>query len=48
MVYPHDNGWAVCKEGSDRATVVFETRDEAMNRAYELADNQNGDVYVYR
>lgn len=45
VVYPHEEGWAVRKEGSDRATAVYETRDEAMERAYELAKNQDGDVY---
>ncbi|GEM_PF-6810048 len=45
VVFSHDDGWAVCKEGSNRATAVFETRDEAMERARELADNQDGDVY---
>jgi len=45
VVYPHENGWAVRKEGSDRATAVFDTRDEAMERANELASSQGGDVY---
>ena len=48
FVEKHDDGWAVRKEGSDRATAIFKTRVEAVERARELAENQGGDVYVYR
>lgn len=47
-VEKHEDGWAVRKEGSDRATAVFETRNEAVERARELARSQGGEVYIYR
>lgn len=40
-VVPHEDGWAVQKEGSDRATFVFETRREAILKAKELVDDNN-------
>lgn len=48
IVESHDNGWAVRKEGSDRATATFETRVEAVQRAQEIADKQGGKVYIFR
>lgn len=40
-VVPHEDGWAVQKEGSDRATFVFETQREAILKAKELVDDNN-------
>lgn len=47
FVEKHDDGWAVRKEGSDRATEVFGTRVAAVERARELAASQGGEVYIY-
>lgn len=33
----HDRGWAVSKPNADRASGVFETQAEAIERAQELA-----------
>ena len=47
IVVPHEDGWAVQKEGSDRATATFETREEAIRKAREFADNQDSEVYIH-
>lgn len=36
-VSPHDDGWAVTKEGAERATSVYETKKEAVEGGRELA-----------
>lgn len=43
-VLPHDRGWQVKLEGSDRATKVFKTKAEAEDYAKQLAKNQNTTV----
>lgn len=45
-VIKHEDGWAVQKEGSDRVTAVYDTKAEAIERARELAENQDGEVYI--
>jgi poly(hydroxyalkanoate) granule-associated protein len=39
-VVPQDEGWAVKKEGTDRAINVMDTKAEALERARDLAKNQ--------
>lgn len=39
-VVPHDDGWAVKKEGAKRATSVHGKKDEAVKKARALAKNQ--------
>jgi len=46
VVFAHEDGWGVRKEGSDTTTVVYDTRVEALNRAREIAENQGGEVYI--
>lgn len=36
-VVPHQKGWAVCGEGSRRATQVFASKQDAIDRAIEIA-----------
>jgi uncharacterized protein YdaT len=40
----HDQGWAVSKPGAERASGVFDTQAEAIERARELAGK--GTVHV--
>ncbi len=46
VIFPHDDGWGVRKEGSDHTTAVYESRVEALERAREIATNQGGEVYI--
>jgi len=46
-VVPHPDGWAVRRENSKRASVVLETKEDARNRALEIAKNENLDVIMH-
>ena len=46
-VVPHEQGWAVKSEGSERATQVFSTQQEAANRAREIAKNQQSEMFIH-
>lgn len=41
-VTPHDDGWAVQKEGGKRASRVADTQRDAIDIARELSVNQGG------
>lgn len=47
-VVPHRQGWAVKAAGARRATQVFSTEKEAINRAREIAQNQQSEVIIHR
>lgn len=40
----HDQGWAVTKPNAERASAVFDTQAEAIERAQELAGN--GTIHI--
>lgn len=46
-VVPHDGEWAVKKEGSGRATTVVPTQKEAIEKAKEIAKNQNVELLIH-
>lgn len=46
-VVPRGGKWAVRKAGSERASGVYQTQDEAINRAREIAKNQGTELYVH-
>lgn len=46
VIFAHEEGWGVRKEGSDATTAVYDTRVEALERAREIAENQGGEVYI--
>lgn len=46
VIFAHEEGWGVRKEGSDTTTAVYDTRVEALERAREIAANQGGEVYI--
>jgi len=46
-VVPHNGDWAVKKEGSERATTVVATQKEAIERAKEVAKNQNVELLIH-
>jgi hypothetical protein len=47
-VVPHENGWAVRREGGDRASAVTPTKEEAVDRGRELAQRENGSLVIHR
>jgi len=48
VVRPHDEGWAVESEGAQKPSNVFDTKDEAVKRAKEIAENKGTSVTVYK
>lgn len=48
-VVPHpDGGWAVKAEGSERYTAIYQHRDDAIERARQIASNYGSDVIIHR
>ena len=47
VVRSAQGGWSVKKEGSTRATKTFETQEEAIVYARQVAKNQKGELYVH-
>jgi len=47
-VVPHGDKWAVKSEGSRRPSSVHDTQREAIERARELARNQQVELFVHR
>lgn len=41
-VVKHEDGWAVKKENAERASGVFRTQKEAIDRAREIVDRTSG------
>lgn len=46
-VVPHPEGWAVKGEGNSKATKVTRTQKEAIQRAENIARNQNSDTKIH-
>ena len=46
-VVPRDGKWAVRKTGSDRVTRKFDTKQEAIKVARDLARKQKTVVYIF-
>lgn len=46
-VVPHQSGWAVRREGSDRASAVTPTKDKAVERAREIAEREQGGIVIH-
>ena len=46
-VVPHLDGWAVRKSGCERASGVFHTQQEAINRAREISVNQGAELMIH-
>lgn len=46
-VTPHSNGWAVQGAGSERATSVYDTQPEAIDRAREISRNQETESLIH-
>ena len=46
-VVPHQGGWAVRGAGSQRATGVYETQQEAISRARAISRNQGSELLIH-
>lgn len=47
-VVPHPEGWAIRREGSDRASAITPTKEQAIDRAREIAEREQGGVVIHR
>lgn len=47
-VVPHHDGWAVKGEGSQRATSVHKTQQQAFDAARQIARNQKSELVIHR
>lgn len=47
-VVPHQDGWAVLGAGNSKATGVFSTQQEAIDRGREIAINQESELIIHR
>lgn len=47
-VVPHPEGWAVRPEGGKRPSSVHDTQQEAIDRAREIARNQESEIFIHR
>lgn len=46
-VVPSGGKWAVRRSGAERATAVFSTQAEAIDRARTIAQNQATELYIH-
>jgi uncharacterized protein YdaT len=46
-VVPRDDGWAIRGAGAQRDTEVFDLKREAVDRAREIAQNQQTELVVH-
>ncbi len=46
LVKPHEDGWAVQTAGAEQAAKVYDKKNEAVDRAKEMAENKESKVIV--
>jgi uncharacterized protein YdaT len=46
-VVPNGDKWSVRKAGASRASAVFDTQKEAIERARDIAENQRTELYIH-
>lgn len=46
-VVPHDEGWAVRSAGSQRATSIHSTQDQAISAGRDIARNQGSELVIH-
>ena len=46
-IVPHSEGWAVKSEGASKATQVFRTQQEAIEKGREIAINQQSELFIH-
>ena len=47
-VVPHDGSWAVRGAGNSRVTSTHDTQAQAIERAREIARNQESELFIHR
>ena len=47
-IVPSSNGWAVKKGLSNKASQIFSTKREAVERGREIAKNQKAELIIHR
>lgn len=47
-VVPHGDQWAVRGAGNSRVTSIHDTQGEAIDRAREIAQNQQSEMFIHR
>ena len=47
-VVPYEGDWAVRGEGNERVTGVYDTQEEAIERARQIAINYRSSVIIHR
>jgi hypothetical protein len=47
-VVPHDEGWAIKGEGNERYTAIYESQEDAIKRAREIAISYRADLIIHR
>ena len=47
-VVPHNEGWAVRREGSERASSLHRTQGQAIEAGRSLAQNQHTELVIHR
>ena len=47
-VIPHKDGWAVKAQGAKQPSDVFSKKDEAIERAKEIAENKQTSVVIHK
>jgi uncharacterized protein YdaT len=47
-VVSHEDGWAVKSSNAKRASNIFDTKEEAIERAKEIAENKQTSITVYK
>lgn len=47
-VATHSQGWGVKREGADRPSTVLPTKEQAIERAREIAKREEGSIVVHK
>lgn len=47
-VVSHDDGWAVQPEGAEQPTKVYENKQDAIDRAKEIAQNKGTSAIIHK
>ncbi|MEL7429991.1 MAG: DUF2188 domain-containing protein [Pseudomonadota bacterium] len=46
-VVPNGKRWSVRKSGAEKASVTFDTQEQAIERGREIAKNQKTELYIH-
>lgn len=48
LVQYHEKQWAVRSEGAEKASNLYDTKEEAITRAQEIAENKGTPIKIYK